>query len=244
MSPRSLGFTSKQRRRCTRRCGRPSEQASSCGRRAPTLPARRIQWAAYSLIPEERRADTHLRIGRMLLTTMTADQLDEHLFDVASQFNRGVARLIDRDEKVQVATIDLRAGRKAKASAAYASACVYSAAGMELLDESDWSSQYALTFSLWLERAECEFLSGNFEEAEQLIGELLQRAASKLDQAAVYRLKVIIQTMKSENEQAVASALACLRLFGIDLSAHPTWEQVQAEYETVRQILDGRSTRA
>ena len=46
--------------------------------------------------------------------------------------------------------------------------------------------------------------------------------------------------MKSENPQAVDSALTCLRLFGIDLPAHPTWEQVQAEYETVWQILDGR----
>jgi predicted ATPase len=67
-------------------------------------------------------------------------------------------------------------------------------------------------------------------------------AASKLDQAAAYRLKVLIQTVKSENVQAVASALACLRLFGIDLPAHPTWEQVEAEYETVWQILDGRPT--
>jgi predicted ATPase len=202
----------------------------------------RIQQAAYSLIPEERRADTHLRIGRMLLTTMMADQLDEHLFDVASQLNRGAARLIERDEKAEVATIDLRAGRRAKASAAYASACVYFAAGMALLDERDWDSQYDLMFSLRLERAECEFLSGNFDEAEQLIAELLRRAASKLDQAAVYRLKVLIQTVKSENAQAVGSALACLRLFGIDLPAHPTWEQVEAEYETVWQILDGRPT--
>ena len=200
----------------------------------------RIQQAAYSLIPEERRADVHLRIGRALLASMTADQLAEHLFDVANQFNRGAARLIDRDEKAQVATIDLRAGRKAKASAAYASACVYFAAGMALLDESDWGSQYELTFSLWLERAECEFLTGNFDKAEQLIGELLQRAASKVDQAAVYHLKVLLHTVKSENAQAVDSALTCLRLFGIDLPAHPTWEQVQAEYETVWQTLDGR----
>ena len=108
----------------------------------------RIQQAAYSLIPEERRADVHLRIGRALLASMTADQLAEHLFDVANQLNRGAARLIDRDEKAQVATIDLRAGRRAKASAAYASACVYFAAGMALLDESDWDSQYDLMFSL------------------------------------------------------------------------------------------------
>ena len=46
--------------------------------------------------------------------------------------------------------------------------------------------------------------------------------------------------MKSENQQAVASALTCLRLFGIDLPAHPTREQVQAEYETVWQTLGGR----
>ena len=29
---------------------------------------------------------------------------------------------------------------------------------MALLDERDWGSQYELMFSLWLERAECEFL--------------------------------------------------------------------------------------
>ena len=141
----------------------------------------RIQQAAYSLIPERRRAEVHLRIGRVLLASMTADQLAEHLFDVANQLNRGAERLIDRDEKAQVATIDLRAGRKAKASAAYASARAYFSAGMALLDERDWGSQYELMFSLWLERAECEFLSGNFEKAEQLIVELLQRAASKVD---------------------------------------------------------------
>ena len=123
----------------------------------------RIQQAAYSLIPEERRADVHLRIGRALLTSMTADQLAEDLFDVANQLNRGATQLINRDEKERVATIDLRAGRRAKASAAYASAHVYFAAGMELLDESDWASQYALTFGLWLECAECGFLIGNFE---------------------------------------------------------------------------------
>jgi predicted ATPase len=70
----------------------------------------------------------------------------------ANQFNRGAAQLIDPDERAHVATIDLSAGRKAKASAAYASARAYFSAGMALLDERDWSKQYELTFSLWLER--------------------------------------------------------------------------------------------
>jgi PAS domain S-box-containing protein len=200
----------------------------------------RIQQAAYSLLPVERRAAVHLSIGRKLLANMTTDELTEQLFEVANQFNRGATLIVDRDEKAQVATINLRAGRKAKASAAYASARAYFAAGMVLLDERDWHSRYASTFSLWLERTECEFLTGNFEIAEQLIVELLQRAASKVDQAAVYHLKIDFHVITSENQQAVASALACLRLFGIDIPAHPTWEQVRAEYETVWQALDGR----
>jgi PAS domain S-box-containing protein len=200
----------------------------------------RIQQAAYSLIRYEHRTEAHFRIGRALLAGMTANELAKHLFDVANQLNRGAALLADPDEKAQVATINLRAGRKAKASAAYASACAYFSAGMALLGEGDWISQYELTYPLWLERAECELLSGNFEKAEQLIVELLRRGASKVDQAAVYRLKVLCHVLKSENEQAVASALACVRLFGIDLPAHPAWEQVQAEYESMWQTLDER----
>ena len=100
---------------------------------------------------------------------------------------------------------------------------------MALLDESEWASHYELTFSLWLERAECEFLIGGLDRAEQLIVELLRRCASKIDLSAAYCLKVLLHVVRSEYSQAVASALTSLRLFGIDLPAHPTWGQVQAD---------------
>ena len=200
----------------------------------------RIHEAAYALIPESERATEHLRIGRVLVASTTGDGLGEHLFDVANQFNRGAALLIDRDEKAHVATIDLSAGRKARASAAYMSARGYFSAGMALLDEGDWGSHYDLTFGLWLERAECELLSGNFEKAEQLIVELLQRAASNVEYADASCLKIHLHLLKGELPQAVDSALTCLRLFGIDLSAYPNFEQAQAEFETVWQTLNGR----
>lgn len=212
-----------------------------CQERAYKFLHDRIQQAAYSLVPDSHRADVHLRIGRALLASMTAKQLTEHLFDVADQLNRGATSLVDHEEKIDVATIDLRAGRKAKASGAFASALAYFSAGMALLDDSDWRSQSELAFNLWLERAECEFLSGNFENAERLIVDLLQHAESKIRQATTYRLKVLLHTLKSENAQAVDSALSCLRLFEIDIPAHPTEAQVQAEYRTVWQTLNGRA---
>ena len=114
----------------------------------------RIQEAARALAPGERsRAVTHLGLaGRCCWPGTNADSLADHLLDVANQVNRGAALLIDHDEKVQVADLDLRRSR-AKASAAYSSAREYFAAGMALLDEPDWSSRYGLTFSLWLEDA-------------------------------------------------------------------------------------------
>ena len=205
------------------------------------FPHDRIQQAAYLLIPEEHRAEVHLALGRVLLASMTGDQLTEHLFDVANQLNRGAELVIDPDEKAQVATIDLRAGQKAKASAAYAAAGTYFSAGMALLDQSDWDNHSDLAFSLWRECAECELLMGNFDTAEQLIGELLERRTSKVDQAAIYRLKVQLHEVKGEYPQAVTSGLICLKFFGIDIPAHPTQEQVQAEYETVWQVLNGRT---
>src|SRR5258706_15067570 len=93
--------------------------------------------------------------------------------------------MVARDEKAQVATIELRAGRKAKASTAYASASVYLVAGRALLDESDWDSHYDLTFSLWLECAEGEYLTGQLASAEARLSLLATRGRTIIDSAAV-----------------------------------------------------------
>ncbi len=196
----------------------------------------RVQEAAYSLISQRSRPEFHLRIGRALLASMRADEVN----DVVDQFNRGASLLADPHEREQIAELNLRAGRRAKSSTAYASACTYLAAGAALLPENAWSRRYELAFALCLERAECEYLSGNFDAAEALIVQLLARAASNIDKAAVYRLEVDLHVTRSENPKAVESALACLALFGIVIPAHPTAEQVDAEFERVWRNLAGR----
>jgi hypothetical protein len=95
---------------------------------------------------------------------------------------------------------------------------VYLTAGMAALDDSDWGSQYELMFSLWLERAECAFLTGDFDEAERLIAELLRRGTSKVNLAATYHLNVLLHVVKSRTRKPWP-ARPCLRLFSIDLPA-------------------------
>jgi PAS domain S-box-containing protein len=201
----------------------------------------RVQEAAYLLIPEELRPEAHLRIGRQLYSSMMPEATAENIFRVVNQLNAGASLITERTEKERVAELNLAAGQKTKASAAYDLARGYFALGMRMVGRIAWERRYELALSLWLGLAECEFLTGNIETAESLISEVLQRSRSKLDKAAAYRLRVQLCVMKTQNAQAVDIALECLDFFGIQMLPHPTPQQVQNEYEEVWKHLNGRS---
>jgi PAS domain S-box-containing protein len=197
----------------------------------------RVQEAAYSLIPESLRASTHLRIGRLLAAHTPAQRRDETIFEIVNQLNRGTALITELDEREKLAELNLIAGRRAKASSAYASACTYFRIGISLLGDNAWDRRYDLAFALRLECAECEYLTGNFDEAERGISVLLSKGISKTDSALAYCHKINLHVMRAEHPAAVESALDCLRLFGIDMPAHPSRAQVETEYEKVWDTL-------
>src|SRR5574337_1778582 len=93
----------------------------------------RVREAAYALIPEASRPATHLRIGRLLLSRLSAAQIEERVFEVVSQLNRGVDLLADAGERDALCRLDALAGRKARASGAWASARAYLAVAASLL---------------------------------------------------------------------------------------------------------------
>ncbi|WNC95076.1 AAA family ATPase [Paraburkholderia sp. FT54] len=201
----------------------------------------RIQQAAYSLIPEERRSEVHLRIGRVLLSNMTADELADHLFDVANQFNRGAALITVQQERERVAELNLTAGLRAKAATAYASALAYFTAGDALVTEDGTDRHAALTFSLGFQRAECEFLNSYLTTAEQRLSMLSNRAANLIDKAAVACLRMALYMNAGQADRAVEVSLEYLRAVGVTWSAHPRKEEVQQEYEKLWQRMGNRS---
>ncbi|HUA22845.1 MAG TPA: AAA family ATPase [Steroidobacteraceae bacterium] len=200
-----------------------------------------IQEAAYSLTPESARPTVHLRLARSLLSWARDTRLEEHLFDIVNQFNRGVAGLSSPQERDQVAEFNVRAGKRAKASTAYASALMYFGAGRALLDENRWKSQRALSFTLELELAECEFLTGQLVTADKRLAGLGPFIGDLLERSAVTQLRVTICSAQDEQQRAMDLTLEFLRLCGIDWSSRPTRNEVMQQYAAMRQRLGDRA---
>jgi PAS domain S-box-containing protein len=200
----------------------------------------RVQEAAYALIPPESRAEQHLRVGRLLLSSLSGEEITGRIFDLVNQLNLGSQLMANRSEQQRAAALNLQVAKKAKASTAYSSSCHYLAAAAAVLGQQGWQDCYELTFSVWSERAECEFLSSNFGEAARWIDELLLRAQSKIHRAEANRLRMVLQLVHGDNALAVRTALECLRMFGIELPECPTNEQVQQEYDAVLSGLGAR----
>jgi PAS domain S-box-containing protein len=204
----------------------------------------RVQEAAYSLIPQALRAEVHLRIGRLYAARTPPEEREEAIFEIVSQLNRGAALIADQEERDQLAELDLIAGKRAKGSAAYASALAYLNAGVALLSEDAWERRHELVFALEINRAECEFLTGDLAAAEERLNGLSIRAATTLERASVAYLRLDLYIMLGQSSRAVAVGLEYLRHLGIEWSPHPADEDMRREYERIWSTLAGRPIEA
>ena len=175
----------------------------------------RVQEAAYALVPEARRKVLHLKIGRMLLGHFPPEVLAERIFDVVNQLNRSVDIIEDAEERATLRRLNTTAGRKARASVAYASARRYLERAAALLPSDSWNELYAESRDLLLELAECECLVGNYQRSDELLTEVVGKARSTLDLARTYRLRQRLYQLSGRYREAMAVALAALELFGV-----------------------------
>ena len=208
--------------------------------RAYTFLHDRVQEAAYSLIPQEARAQTHLRIGRLLAKHVAPEEQEEAIFEIVNQFNRGASLVTLPEEREKLAELNLMAGKRAKSSSAFTSALTYFTAAVALLLEDVWERRQPLAFELELHRADCEVWTGALPSVEIRLAELATRAVDTIQRAAVASRRVDLYTLRGASDHAVAVGLEYLRHVGIDWTAHPTQVQASLEYERICSNLGSR----
>jgi len=197
----------------------------------------RVQQAAHSLIPEQDRQRTHLDIGRRLLATASAQERDEHLFDIVNHLNFARELLVEVGERHVLAGLNLQAGRRALASAAYDMAREYLEAGLSLLVPGSWGTDYALTLALHEEAASASWLSRRFSRQDELVDAVLSHAHTVLDRVRVLEIRIQTAIAQERMAYALETGLHVLKELGVEFPESPHPEALQRGIEEVRAVV-------
>ncbi len=191
----------------------------------------RVQQAAYTLIPPDERQPTHLTIGRQLLQETT---LAKDIFSIANQFNLALELITDPAERQDLVTLNLTAGRRAKASTVYAAATDYLSKAISLLSCDSWMTHYETTITLYQDCAEAAYLNAEFDLSHQLIQVALEHAQTNLEKAQLYNHLIVQWGNLANYERAVEAGHQALKLLSFDIlpgQAGPYFQSCVAQIE-------------
>ena len=200
----------------------------------------RVQQAAYALIDESQKQVVHLQIGRNLLERTSPEQRSDRLFEIIDHLNQGLKLVTARSERTEIARLNLMAGQKAKAATAYEAAFKYFTTGLKLLNSESWQSEYDLTLALYSEAAEAAYLQGRFDEMEQLVKVVLDRAKTVVDKVQAYDTKIQGYLSQGNLKEALKIGLEVLNLLGVILTENPSELDVRGELEETVALLAER----
>ena len=178
----------------------------------------RIQEAAYSLIPDDEKAEMHYKIGNNVLKKTDLKDLNEKIFYIVDQLNRGRKQITGHKERINLVNLNLTAAAKAKNSTAFTAAAEYFETGKSLLSPEEWALLPDKLFVLSLEHAESTYLSGNIEKASGLCDRLFEIARNNLDRGSIYVLRARILKHQAKNNETVNEVRKALQLFNIALA--------------------------
>ena len=183
----------------------------------------KIQSAAFELIHPSKRDVFRGKIGSILIEKLTSEELESSLFAVVSL--RNFASVSDKEERVSLAKLNLRAGDKAAENAAFDSAIVYFKAGYELLrGTSGWDIDASLMLELCNGGVEACFICGDLDTMSTLISEVMkQKDIALISKFRVYKIMVQAYHITGNYTEAINTGLEFRRKLGFGtLKNRPT----------------------
>ncbi|MEH2195255.1 MAG: AAA family ATPase [Nostoc sp.] len=200
----------------------------------------RVQQAAYSLIPDEQKTATHLKIGKLLLHSSSEVELEEKLFDIALHLNQGIELITQPQEREDLARLNFKAGVKARNSTAYTAARVYLQTGIDILTANCWQDQYELTLNLHVAATEAAYLNADFDGMEKIAALVLQEAQTILDKIKIYQIQIVAQTAQGKILEAIAVGRDALFQLGVELPTAPDEAKIAQALQTLASLQGDR----
>ncbi|MBP0019529.1 MAG: AAA family ATPase [Cyanobacteria bacterium SBLK] len=200
----------------------------------------RVQQAAYSLIPENRKASLHYRIGQLLLQKISQEVREERIFEIVGQLNFGIAFITEQNERDKLAKLNLLACRKARLGTAYEAVRQYAKIGWELLGANAWQRAHAIALEFHEFLAEATFVLGDWEAMDRWLDTVLNCGKTLLEKIKVYIIKIQALTAQKKFLEAIACGREVLHQLNITLPEPVTPTILEQEIAEIQNLIGDR----
>lgn len=177
----------------------------------------RVQQAAYSMIPENKRSVQHLGIARLLQQQLPEHEREERLFDIVAHYNKALGLIDDNVELTNLAGLNLAAARKAKKNAVYSAAAEYLRVFAELTNESFWQTHYAIMREASIIGAEVGYAVSDDALLEYHSNRLSEYGRTLIDCVQGEKVKIEAYAAQGRYSEAVMVGRRILAKFGVHL---------------------------
>ncbi|WP_141505547.1 AAA family ATPase [Paenibacillus luteus] len=195
----------------------------------------RIRLAANALVPEADRNGLHYRIGSHFILQM--DKGKTTLFEALSHFNQAWDQVVLPKQRLELAELNLDAGLRAKQTTAYETSLRYMRYASALLEESSWEQHYALTFRIYLEQSELEYLCAHFDKANELFQLLLSKVTNNKDKAQIYSIKIQLEASSNHYTEVLELGGHTLELLNVAHHFNPSTAALTLQWLKLRRKL-------
>ncbi len=202
----------------------------------------RVRQAASESLDPAARAAAHLAIGRSLLARTPAEARDERVFEIVNHLDAATDLIDDVDERRLLAELNLAAGRRAAAAAAYGPASQYLSSGASVLGDDAWQRAYDLMLALESTLGESRYLAGALEDADRATDAVIRHARSPLDAFTARETRVMVAYARDRQDLVLAHGLEALRELGVRFPASPTKVSILTDLLRTKATLRGHAT--
>jgi predicted ATPase len=184
----------------------------------------------------------HFRFGIALGNVAAREKDDKLLITAVSQINHGGPQaVIDGEQGVVVAMMNLDAGKKAMAMSDFFSAYSFFDHGISYLRRGHWDEHYDLTLELFNLAARCAFKNAEYASLKILTGQIMRKAKCFEDKCQAISISITLLLMSGNVPEAIKVIFDMLKNLGEELRRLITPAVIQHHLGETKSKLAGLS---
>lgn len=178
--------------------------------------------AAHDRMTEARRADLHMKIGKLMISSLSVEEKEHQSVEIFGHLEFGAEHLPDVAERVEIARIGLQASRASRKGLAFVTARTQLTTAGALLPKDAWQTHEDLKLQIELGLAECAYALADSAAMERASDNILTHVSDPVKTVPLQILRVSYLSTQAEFSEATDVTISVARTLGVPLPRNPS----------------------